>query len=83
MVGENFLIWSGSLTLVDGEDPETGSAQVLHAAELGGRASGGILTVDGPVEFDICWDKNGNDRYVSGAGLPTVGTVGDCDVSFD
>lgn len=81
--GDNLLIWLGAMTLVTGEAPVVGGVQVFHIADTGGRATGTWITATtGEEEFDICWDANGNDRYVSGVGLPTVGNDADCSFTF-
>lgn len=82
VLGDNVITWLGGMTLVSGEAPAVGGAQVFHAPDIGGRAVGARLTAYGEEPFDICWDPNGNDRYVSGVGLPTVGDEKDCAFEF-
>lgn len=83
VLGENLLIWFGNVTLIDGDDPRPGAAQVLHLPGVGGRGSGSLVTVEGEVPFDVCWDANGNDVYVEEDGTPALGFVGNCTVSFE
>lgn len=80
VAGEQLLTWIGPVALTPGSAGAPGAAQILHDPELGGRGTGVVVTVDGELPFDACWDANGNDVWVSGGGAPTAGDASRCEI---
>ncbi len=80
-IEESLLIWVGDVDVAGDGNVLPGAAQVHHVEDAGGYGFGTLITVDGDLEFDSCWDAHGDLLWRRGAGLDEIGRKSACVIS--